>query len=323
MKVCYIYIPAFFLNKHHIRWYYSKIYVNLRSISWYLHMQYLRFSQQCCWRLKFPEMWSCVIMPIFPSCLNDHSDFVFRAKQRKEIVFGLLDPEGEDTTIIQHIRKYSPNNIVLRPTNPESLFIPVLGKTFCITKQTDSWVINVSISSSRKISVKSEYFPTVVCMVVTLCSPGGAYHHFRGYILLLSTGWTLKMWAEISHRIFDPPSRLHSDTTEKTTAWRHSLVIKPAQKDILKDNLYVIKLILNSTSLIQFPLKQLSKTVGNLQSVLHQTVDIYGHSNWWYTRLKPLFPTLSGSCWLFVTTVKVNGLVEAENKQSPINTQTQ
>ena len=58
----------------------------------------------------------------------------------------------------------------------------------------DSSVINVSVSSSRTISNKSKYLPTVACRVVTLCSLGG-------YILLLYAEYTLKMKAASSHKI--------------------------------------------------------------------------------------------------------------------------
>lgn len=79
-------------KNHHTRYYYSKIYMNLRSVSWYLCKQYFSFSQWCCRRLKFSDMWSCVILPVVPMCLNDHSVCIFRAKQHKnKILLGLLD----------------------------------------------------------------------------------------------------------------------------------------------------------------------------------------------------------------------------------------
>jgi hypothetical protein len=88
--ICCIYISA--LKRNHMRYYYSKIYMNLKSISRYFHKWYFRFSQPCCRRLIFSEMWSCVILPVAPIRLNYHSAFVFRAKQYKnEILLGLLD----------------------------------------------------------------------------------------------------------------------------------------------------------------------------------------------------------------------------------------
>lgn len=89
--ICCIYIHAL-KKKNHMRYYYSKIYMNFKSISRYFRKQYFRFSQRCCMWLKFSEMWSCAILPIVPICLNDHSVFFFRAKQHKsKILLGLLD----------------------------------------------------------------------------------------------------------------------------------------------------------------------------------------------------------------------------------------
>ena len=91
---------------------------------------------------------------------------------------------------------------VSHSTNHEPSFIPVLHKTYCTTKQMDSSVINVSVSSNRKISFKSKYLPIVACKVVTLCSPGGTYHRVGGYMLRLSAECILKMKAVSTHKIF-------------------------------------------------------------------------------------------------------------------------
>ena len=179
-----------------MRYYNSKIYMNLKSISRYFRKRYFRFSWPCCRRLKFSEMWSSVILPVVPICLNDHSTFVFRAKQHKnKILLGLLDHQMKtlqsfntlETTCHRHsvaIHKFW--TFFLTCTSQNILYYQ---------KKMDSFVINVSVSSSRNIPNKSKYLPTRACRVVTLCSPGG-------YTLLLYAQCMLKMKAASSHKIF-------------------------------------------------------------------------------------------------------------------------
>lgn len=179
-----------------MKWYYSKIYMNLRSISRHLHMQYLRFSQQCRWRLKFCEMWSCVIVPVFLSCLNDHSAFVFRAKQYKKTFF--LDystVKVKTPQIPRHIWNYSPKDTVLHPTNLESFLIHVLGKTFCITKQTDRQLW----STMCLYHPIGKYLSTVNNFQLWFA---WLWHCVVLQEHTTTSEWTLKMKAASSHKIF-------------------------------------------------------------------------------------------------------------------------
>ena len=169
--------------------------MNLKSISQNFRKRYFRFSQLCCRRLKFSEMWSRVILPIVPICLNDHSAFVFRAEQHKnKIIFGLLDHQMKTlqsfntlgTTCLRHSVTFHKFG---------TFFLTCTSQNISYYQKMDSSVINVSVSSNRNISNKSKHLPTVTCRVVTLCSPGG-------YILLLYAECMLKMKVASSHKIF-------------------------------------------------------------------------------------------------------------------------
>jgi hypothetical protein len=169
--------------------------MNLKSISRYFCQQYLRFSQPCCRRLKFPEMWSCVILPIVPICLNYHSAFVFRAKQHKnKILLGWLDHQMKTLQFFNTLGTTCHRHSVTFH-NFWTFFLTCTSQNILYYQKMDNSVTNVSLSSSRNISNKSKYLPTVACRVVTLCSPGG-------YILLLYAECTLKMKTANSHKIF-------------------------------------------------------------------------------------------------------------------------
>jgi len=165
-------------KNHHTRYYYSKIYMNLRSVSWYLCKQYFSFSQWCCRRLKFSDMCAVSFFPLFP-CVWMITVSVSSGQSSTKTKFFL------DCLTISW-RHYNPSthwellaiDTVSHSTNFEPSFLHVLHKIFCITKKMDSSVINVSVSSNRTMSNKSKYLPTEACRVVTLCSPGR-------YILLL------------------------------------------------------------------------------------------------------------------------------------------
>jgi hypothetical protein len=169
--------------------------MNLKSISQYFRKWYFRSSQLCSRRLKFTEMWSRVILPVVPICLDDHSAFVFRAEQHKnKIILGLLDYQ------MKTLQSFNTSGTTCHRHSVTfhkfwTFFLTCTSQNILYYQKMDSSVINVSVSSNRNIFYKSKHLPTVACRVVTLCSPGG-------FILLLYTECMLKMEVASSHKIF-------------------------------------------------------------------------------------------------------------------------